>query len=96
MRGKIIEEDGQTVIVHEESMDHLRSQVDAIKRLSIEGFHGDREMRHLAEFPGALIQKYCDISGIEWADWFKNPEHARRMMKDPALSDCLVWKGGRA
>lgn len=96
MRGKIVEQDGQTVIVHEESMGHLKAVADAVQRLSIEGHHGDREMRHLAEFPGALIQQYCDTNGIAWDDWFKNPEHARRMMKDPSLSHFLVWKGGRA
>lgn len=96
MRGKIVEQDGQTAIVHEESADHAKGIAEVAQRLSIEGLHGDKEMRHLAEFPGIVIQMYCDANGIEWADWFANPEHARRMMKDPALAHFLVWKGGRA
>lgn len=97
MKGRIEQDDsGRSVIVHEAVHADVKAVAEACKRLHIEGIHGDKEMRHLAEFPGWIIQAYCDTHGIEWSQWFRNPEHARRMMKDPALSDFLVWKGGRA
>jgi len=97
MKGRIeYDEWGRAVIVHEESLDVAKGVAETAQRLSIEGIHGDKEMRHLAEFPGIVIQQYCDLNGITWDQWFQNPEHARRMMKDPSLSHFLVWKGGRA
>ncbi len=93
MKGRIEYSDGRAYIVHEESLDHAKGVAEVAQRLQIEGVTGDREMRHLAEFPGIVIQQYCDASGITWDQWFQNPEHARRMMNDPALAHFRVHRG---
>ncbi len=87
MAGRIeTNEWGQAVLIHEESAAHALGVAEVCKARQKEGLTGDKDMRHLAEFPGILIQKYCDTAGIEWADWFNNPAHARRMLNDPDLS----------
>lgn len=94
MRGSIVKDDlGRFVIVHEESLDYAKSIAEIAKARQSCGITGDKEMRHLAEFPGIAIQMYCDAAGIEWSEWFANPEHARRMMNDPALAHFRVHRG---
>lgn len=94
MRARIeYDEWGREVVVHEESLDHLKGVMEACKTLQSEGATGSREMRHLAEFPGAVIQAYCDRVGITWAEWFQNPVHARVMLNDPDLSGFRVDRG---
>jgi hypothetical protein len=60
--------------------------MEACKSLQSCGITGTSEMRHLAEFPGYIIQKYCDDKGITWAEWMQNGAHARAMLNDPALA----------
>jgi hypothetical protein len=80
------DDNGNLVAVREESADHAIGVMEACKALQSCGMTGSREMKHLAEFPGFLIEKYCNDNGIEWNEWFQNPVHARRMLNDPALA----------
>lgn len=94
MRGRLEYNDsGQMVMVHEESADHAKAVAEICKGLQNCGITGNKEMRHLAEFPGFLIQAYCDRVGIEWAEWFQNPVHARIMLNDPDLAYFRVDAG---
>ena len=80
------DDNGNMVAVRDESLDDLKAVAEVCKGLQNCGITGDKEMRHLAEFPGFIIQAYCDRVGIEWAEWFQNPVHARRMLNDPDLA----------
>ena len=62
-------------------------------RLRHEGQHGGHEMRHAARLPMVLIERYCAERGIEWAEWVRDPQHARNMLNDPALAAFRVWEG---
>lgn len=94
MKGRIEQDDwGRDVIVHRESAESVNGVMEACKMLQSHGHTGDREMRHLAEFPGYLIQKYCDNRGIEWSEWFQNPAHARAMLNDPDLAYFRIHTG---
>lgn len=55
---------------------------------------GSNEFRRAASFPKVLIEKYCTDHGITFAEWMANPDHVKRMLRDPALSGFRVW-GGR-
>lgn len=85
-----IDEWGRLVSVRHESLDDLKGVAEACKFLQSNGLTGDREMRHLAEFPGFLIEAYCNQKGVTWEEWFKNPVHARAMMADPDLAHFRV------
>jgi hypothetical protein len=50
-------------------------------------------MRHLATIPGILIQQYCNDNGVSFAQFMRQPEHANRMLNDPALSAFRVHTG---
>lgn len=87
MKGHIDFDDcGREVIVHTDSAENVKGVMEVCKSLQSSGLTGDKEMKHLAEFPGWIIQKYCDINGIAWSEWFQNPVHARRMLNDPDLA----------
>lgn len=94
MKGRIEYDDsGREVIVHTESAASVHGVMETCKALQLNGITGEKEMRHLAEFPGYLIQQYCDQKGIQWAEWFQNPAHARAMLNDPNLSYFRVHRG---
>lgn len=94
MKGRLEYDDfGRSVIVHTESADAANGVMEACKELQSNGITGDKEMPHLAEYPGIVIQQYCDQNGIEWAEWFQNPVHARRMLNDPDLAGFRISAG---
>lgn len=57
------------------------------------GFHGSSDMKHAARIPSVVIEKYCNVSGIEFREFIQNPVHMRRMLNDPALKDFRIWPG---
>lgn len=65
---------------------------DAQRRQSM-GIVGSSEMRHVARLPAALIETYCNVNGITFAEWLKDPVHARRMTTDPDLRGFRIWDG---
>jgi hypothetical protein len=94
MKGRIeYDVSGREVIVHTESAASVHGVMETCKALQLNGITGEKEMRHLAEFPGYLIQQYCDQKGIQWAEWFQNPAHARAMLNDPDLAYFRVHRG---
>jgi hypothetical protein len=87
------DDSGREVFVHTESAASVHGVMETCKALQLNGITGEKEMRHLAEFPGYLIQQYCDQKGIQWAEWFQNPAHARAMLNDPDLAYFRVHRG---
>lgn len=63
------------------------------KRKHREGEHGSREMRLAANLPDVLIEKYCNLHGIDFREWMTNPVHMKRMLSDPDLKDFRIWPG---
>ena len=40
-----------------------------------------------------FVNKYLTDNNITFAQFIKEPEHVRRMLRDPALAHFRVWKG---
>lgn len=57
------------------------------------GFHGTSELKHAARIPNVVIERYCNVSGIEFSEFMQNPVHMKRVLNDPALADFRIWKG---
>ena len=57
------------------------------------GLHGSSEMKHAATLPFVIVEKYCNLNGIDFRECMDNPEHIRRMLNDPDLQAFRVWKG---
>lgn len=57
------------------------------------GMVGSSEMRHVARLPASLIETYCNVHGITFGEWLKDPAHARRMTQDPDLRGFRIWDG---
>lgn len=84
---------GRMIAIREESATHANDVADVCKALQNEGITGTKEMRHLAEFPGFVIEQYCNLNGVTWDEWMQNPVHARRMLNDPDLAYFRVHRG---
>lgn len=50
-------------------------------------------MRALMTVPAIIVQQYMNENGVSYAEFIRNPEHARRMMNDPALSAFRIHRG---
>lgn len=57
------------------------------------GFHGTSEMKHAARIPDVIVEKYCNLNGIEFAEFMANPIHVKRICNDPSLSAFRIWPG---
>lgn len=86
MRRELIHDEGGVRDLLYADMAHLKGIADYCKARQNEGLTGSRDLRHLAEFPAELVEKYCNDTGVTFAEWMRNPVHARRMLNDPALA----------
>lgn len=91
--------DVQSYIAHEDGMtitgtvQDMTPYAEQAKKLSNEGQHGSKDMRHAASLPFAAVETYCNVNGITFQEWMNNPVHMKRMVNDPALADFRIWKG---
>lgn len=90
MRRELIHDGGGLRDLLYVNMADLKGVADVCKSLHNEGKTGSKELPHLAEFPAAIVEKYCNDAGITFAEWVRNPVHTRRMLRDPALSHFRV------
>lgn len=63
------------------------------QRLHNEGQHGTRDMKFAGSIPDVFVNKYLTDNNITFAQFIKEPEHARRVLNDPAMAHFRVWKG---
>lgn len=73
-----------------ESVQDCTPVLEQATRLRNEGFHGSKEMRHVAKIPKVIVEKYCNDAGITLREWMINPVHVERMLKDRDLSGFRV------
>jgi hypothetical protein len=57
------------------------------------GSIGSDEMRHVARIPTICVEQYMQANGVTWSEFINNPEHAERMLNDPALAGFRIWQG---
>lgn len=67
--------------------------LEDVKARHNQGFHGSSEMKHAARIPDVVIEKYCNVNGIEFSEFMQNPVHIKRICNDPALSALRIWPG---
>lgn len=80
----------ETIIVHTEHFDGL---LDHVAELRNSGQHGSKEMRHVAEIPGIMIDDYCHKLGISFQEFFAEQKHMKALLNDPALAYFRVAPG---
>lgn len=49
-----------------------------------DGYNKARDMKHVAEVPMVLVEKWAAEDGISVAAWMMDPENMRRRLNDPA------------
>lgn len=86
MKRELIHDEGGVRDLLFVDMAEIHGIADYCKARQNEGLTGSKDMPVLAEYPAALVEKYINDAGITFAEWMRNPEHVRRMLRDPALA----------
>lgn len=79
--------------VYEENLDDIRAVADWCKAIEDSGQNKVGELRMLAVIPDILIQQYRNDHQVSYAEFIRNPEHANRMLNDPALAGFRTHRG---
>lgn len=80
----------ETVIVHTATFDGL---LDHNAELRATRQFGGKEMRHVANIPGIVIEQYCLRIGITWREFHQDPKHIKAICNDPDLAYFRVAPG---
>ena len=67
--------------------------VDYCKARANEGLHGFPDFKLKASIPAVVVEHYCAINGITLREFLGNPEHAKRIVNDPAFADLRIAPG---
>lgn len=84
---------GDTLVVQRtQDVDPVLRAVKA-ERAATGGRNKAGDMMHAARLPMVVIEQYCNANDLSFREWMNNPEHAKRMLNDPALAAFRVWEG---
>ena len=67
--------------------------VDDCKARSAAGLHGSADFKHVARIPAVVIEHYCNVHQVSFAEFTRNPEHIKRLVNDPAFADLRIAPG---
>lgn len=84
------DDESRIIVRHDMQFDGL---VDLVKSMSNEGVHGSKEMKLVAVFPPGLPEKYCELRGISWSEFWADKKHLKAMLNDPDLAHFRVAPG---
>ena len=79
--------------IYEANLDDIRAVADHCQALQNAGMTGDRDMWALMTVPAIIVQQYMNENGVSYPEFIRNPEHAKRMLNDPALSAFRIHRG---
>jgi len=85
-----VEDDTGPKVVREQYVGDIRDYCIARHN---EGHHGHKDMKLMASFPQVVVDHYIAVTGITFQEFIRNPEHAKRMVNDPALADFRIAPG---
>lgn len=57
------------------------------------GMFGTSEMRHVAQLPMVIVEKYCNDAGIKFHEFMADQTHINRLVSSPDLEYFRIWKG---
>lgn len=80
----------EIIIAHTVTFDGL---IDMNKKLANEGLHGSKDMRHVAEIPGVIIEQYCFQRGVSWAEFWQDSKHIKAILNDPDMAYFRIAPG---
>lgn len=83
-------EDGNLITGTVQDCTPIREYAQALHK---EGAHGSSDFKHAAKLPTQAVEAYCNVNGIDLAEFMRNPFHIKAMCNDPALKDFRIWPG---
>lgn len=90
LQTRLKEEDGRLII---SATQDCTAIAEHCKALHNEGFHGSSEMRHAAEIPKVIFEKYCNENGVSFQEVMNDPVHIRRICNNPDNAMFRIWPG---
>ena len=67
--------------------------LDSVATRADAGAVGSGDFKHAAQIPMVAIESYCNVKGITFEEWQRNPVHIKAMLNDPDLAAFRIWKG---
>ncbi len=72
---------------------NVADHVDYCKARANEGLHGFPDFKLKASIPVLVVEHYCATNQITLREFVANPEHAKRIVNDPAFADLRIAPG---
>lgn len=80
----------ETVVAHTEVFDGLLNHNAELR--ATQQF-GSKDMRHVANIPGIVIEDYCFRRGVSWAEFWSDNKHIKAICNDPTFAYFRVAPG---
>lgn len=93
MERRWIEEGDHLIDIAEVRVDDLQAVAEHCRHLREHSDAAQGEVRLLAQIPAFLVERYINDAGIDFREFMTNPQHAQRMLNDPALAAFRVAQG---
>jgi hypothetical protein len=90
MQTRLKEEGGRLIISSSQDCTPIAERAKALHNA---GIHGSSEMRHVAEIPKIIFEKYCNENGVSFAEAMSDPVHIKRICNNPDNQMFRVWPG---
>lgn len=87
---RVIERVDDTVVVRHQNVGAI---LDGIAERRAVGAIGKPDFRHAATVPEVVIEHYCNVNGVSFSEFCRNPEHMRRLLNSPEFADLRIWQG---
>lgn len=90
MQTSVTIEDGKVHVASVQDCSDILANVSALRQVDAVG---SNEMRHAAQIPMVIVERYLERAKITFAEFMHNKEHIRAMLNDPALAAFRIWPG---
>lgn len=84
------EHDGKVFIGQSQDCTPIAERAKALHNV---GAFGSSEMKHAAEIPEVILNKYMNEHGVSYAELMSNPVHIKRICNDPDNKMFRIWPG---
>lgn len=87
----LMHRDGKNVVFERQfDSQPVMDEISAIKSIT-DGKSRTGELYHIGRIPAAVVEAYCNVNGVAFSDFLKEPVHHRRILEEN--SKLRIWEG---
>lgn len=81
------------IVEREQDVEPVLIQTAQLRALNPSGYTPSKDLKHVAEVPFILVEKWANEAGMTVSDWLADPELMRRKLNDPENAFLRTGKG---